>query len=123
MGDGITYPVRFMDEDAESLLGGEDRQHDTTFRPTVMNGGRQHVILKPYHDDLEEDDEGEDQEIFTRLSPERPRSDDEVVVSYERSPQQQNGGQGKANNQNHTIIDFAWKFSRQEIKAHQDTRL
>lgn len=107
MGDGITYPVRFMDEDAESLLGGEDRQHDdrTTFRPIVMNGGntRQHVTLKPYHDDLEEDDEGEDQEIFTRLSPERPKSDDDVVVSYERSPQ---NGRVKSN-QNHTIIDFA----------------
>lgn len=109
LGDGITYPVRFMDEDAESLLGGEDRQHDErpTFRPIVMNGGRQHVTLKPYHDDLEEDEEGDDRDIFTRLSPdvERPRSDDEVVVSYERSSQQHNGEVRP--NQNHTIIDFA----------------
>lgn len=95
-----------MDEDAESLLGGEDRQHDerATFRPIVMNGGRQHVTLKPYHDDLEEDEEGDDQEIFTRLSPNSngPRSDDDVVVSYERS---QNGDVRL--NPNHTIIDFA----------------
>ncbi|XP_063700463.1 palmitoyltransferase ZDHHC20-B isoform X2 [Culicoides brevitarsis] len=108
LGDGITYPVRFMDEDAESLLGGEDRRHDerATFRPIVMNGTqqRQHVTLKPYHDDLEEEDDEENDEVFTRQQPQsrRPLSDDDVVVSYERSPQ--NGG--KSNN-DHTIIDFA----------------
>lgn len=107
MGDGIVYPVRFMDEDSESLLGNEDRQYDEPMQGpfrTTSNGLHQ-VTLRPYHD-AESPDDDKDEIGTTTQSGQMMmiKECDEVVVNYQRSPLQNSDNR---HGTEHSIIDFA----------------
>lgn len=82
IGDGIVYPVRFMDEDSESLLGSIDEQgfERGPFNSYRPRNGR-YLALKTYNEDeeFEQEEEGSDHDhVVYQRDNNSDKSNDEI---------------------------------------------